>query len=363
MKVSDLKLKAVYIGSGGAERLLVDRSQDSAVITQKDSDLVEYRVVENGVVSNQKCIITTRAFARWAVTEKVHKVTITTGNIFYLGNEKVVVSFVYSIRRRKFSYSSKGKGQRMIGRHYIYGIDYVSGPFSEVVDFIEEAHNDKSAVLIGFAPMTSAANAVRNKEYRNILNSFDIVCMDGASIVRKVKDARFWRAERCSGPDVMQEIMRRTAYSNTRHFLYGTNQLVLEKLRNKLTSNGANIVGTMAPPYLSLKEWYDRNWRDEEFYKAVRECKADYVWVALGAPKQEYFCMAAKNELPGVKLCAVGAAFNFLSGEVARAPDSWQKAGLEWLWRIIHEPKQIGRYVSSGLICFAEPIFKTVRKE
>lgn len=79
----------------------------------------------------------------------------------------------------------------MIGRHYIYGIDYVSGPFSEVVDFIEEAHNDKSAVLIGFAPMTSAANAVRNKEYRNILNSFDIVCMDGASIVRKVKDARF----------------------------------------------------------------------------------------------------------------------------------------------------------------------------
>lgn len=251
----------------------------------------------------------------------------------------------------------------MIGRHYIYGIDYVSGPFSEVVDFIEDAHNDKSAVLIGFAPMTSAANAVRNKEYRNILNSFDIVCMDGASIVRKVKDAHFWRVERCSGPDVMQEIMRRTAYSNTRHFLYGTNQLVLEKLRNKLTSNGANIVGTMAPPYLSLNAWSDRNWRDEEFYKAVQGCKADYVWVSLGAPKQEYFCMAAKNELPGVKLCAVGAAFNFLAGEVARAPDYWQKAGLEWLWRIIHEPKQIGRYVSSGLICFAEPIFKTVRKE
>lgn len=79
----------------------------------------------------------------------------------------------------------------MIGRHYIYGIDYVSGPFSEVVDFIEEAHNDKSAVLIGFAPMTSAANAVRNKEYRNILNSFDIVCMDGASIVRKSKTLVF----------------------------------------------------------------------------------------------------------------------------------------------------------------------------
>lgn len=251
----------------------------------------------------------------------------------------------------------------MIGRHYIYGIDYVSGPFSEVVDFIEEAHNDKSAVLIGFAPMTSAANAVRNKEYRNILNNFDIVCMDGASIVRKVKDARFWRAERCSGPDVMQEIMQRTAYSTTRHFLYGTNKLVLEKLHDKLSKDGANIVGTMAPPYLSLNAWSDRNWRDEELYKAVRECKADYVWVSLGAPKQEYFCMAAKNELPGVKLCAVGAAFNFLSGEVARAPDSWQKAGLEWLWRIIHEPKQIGRYIRSGFVCFAEPIFKTVRKE
>ena len=57
-------------------------------------------------------------------------------------------------------------------------------------------------------------------------------------------------------------------------------------------------------------------------------------------------------KLPGVKLMAVGAAFNFLSGTVKRAPVSWQKAGFEWLWRILHEPKQFFRYVKSAIVCF-----------
>lgn len=72
MKVSELKLKTVYVGKGGKERLLVSRSYDRrAVIFQKDADLIEYRPIENGAVSNQeRCIITAKAFARWAVSEK-----------------------------------------------------------------------------------------------------------------------------------------------------------------------------------------------------------------------------------------------------------------------------------------------------
>lgn len=246
----------------------------------------------------------------------------------------------------------------MIGRHCIYGIDYISGRFDNVVDFIEEAHNDKAAVLVGFAPLTSAADAILCPQYKDVLNGFDIVCMDGASIVRKVENAKYWQAERCSGPDVMQEIMRRTAYSKTRHFLYGTNDKILTKLRENLEKNGANIVGILAPPYLSCSEWESREWRDEQLYKAVKETKADYVWVSLGAPKQDFFCMAAKQKLPGVKLMAVGAAFNYLSGEIVRAPEKWQKSGFEWLWRVTHEPDQILRYVRSAVVCFSEPLLK-----
>lgn len=75
MKVSELKLKTVYIGKDGKERLLVNRSFNRrAIIFQKDADLVEYRPVENGVVSNQeRCFITAKAFARWAVSEKGKK--------------------------------------------------------------------------------------------------------------------------------------------------------------------------------------------------------------------------------------------------------------------------------------------------
>ena len=239
----------------------------------------------------------------------------------------------------------------MVGRCCIYGIDYVGGKFHDVVDFIMDAHNDKAACLVGFAPMTSAAEAITNEEFRNTLNGFDIVCMDGQSIVRKVQGPHYWIPERCSGPDVMREIIHRTAHTNEKHFLYGTNEKVLEKLRQSITSIGANVVGVMAPTFRSLDEWAAIDWKDEDFYAAVKESRADYVWVALGAPKQEYFCMASKYKLPGVKVLAVGAAFNFLSGEVTRAPDKWKKSGFEWLWRMIHEPNQVWRYIRSFLVC------------
>lgn len=239
----------------------------------------------------------------------------------------------------------------MLGRYEICGIDYLGGCFKDVVDFIEDAHNDTAACMIGFAPVSSIAHALKDTSYRDVLNQFDVICMDGAAVVKMVKGAHYWIPERCSGPDVMAEIINRTAYSKTSHFLYGTNPETLEKLKNHLESEGAKIVGTMAPPFLSCDEWEKRAWKDMAFYRAVKESQADYVWVALGAPKQERFCAAAKYELPGVKLMAVGAAFNFLAGTIKRAPVSWQKAGLEWLWRMLHEPKQIPRYLSSAVVC------------
>lgn len=239
----------------------------------------------------------------------------------------------------------------MVGRYLIHGIDYVGGNFQEVVDFIEDAHNDKAACLIGFAPMTSAAEAIRNKKFRDTLNGFDIVCMDGASIVKRAKGAHYCVPERCSGPDVMTEIIRRAAYMGTTHYLYGTNKETLQKLKKYLESEGAYVAGAMAPPFLTEKQWEACEWKDPFFYTAIKQCNPDYVWISLGAPKQEYFCMAAKNELPGTKLVAVGAAFNFLAGTVKRAPVSWQDAGLEWAWRMLHEPKQIWRYIKSAAIC------------
>lgn len=230
----------------------------------------------------------------------------------------------------------------------LYGIDFVGGAFSSVVDFIEAAHNDKAACLIGFAPLSSAMEASKDKRFKEILNQFDIVTMDGAAIVKKVKGGKHWHLERCSGPDVMSEIVRRTAYSKTTHFLYGTDDETLSRLKSVIEKEGAVVSGYMAPPYKSMKEWSETGWKDFAFYDAVKRSGASYVWVSLGAPKQEYFCYAAKNELPGTKIMAVGAAFNYLSETEKRAPLSWQKHGFEWLWRVVHEPHQIRRYCKTA---------------
>lgn len=101
----------------------------------------------------------------------------------------------------------------------------------------------------------------------------------------------------------------------------------------------------------------------KKYYGSAEEYeqKLERVMKRLGATEYRYDwnrketfveCAASKMELPGVKLMAVGAAFNFLSGTVKRAPVSWQKAGFEWLWRILHEPKQFFRYVKSAIVCF-----------
>lgn len=240
----------------------------------------------------------------------------------------------------------------MIGRYMIYGIDYVGGTFANVVNFIEAAHNDTAACLIGFAPMSSAMEAAQDDGFREVLNGFDIVAMDGAGIVKKVKDGKFWHVERCGGPDAMAEIIRRTAYSKTKHFLYGTDDETLRLLKENLEREGATICGYMAPPYRTREEWKKIGWADEKFYHTVRQSEPDYVWVSLGAPKQEYFCYAAKSALPGVKLMAVGAAFNYLSGKAQRAPIKWQQCGMEWLWRVLHEPSQFMRYCKSAFFGF-----------
>jgi N-acetylglucosaminyldiphosphoundecaprenol N-acetyl-beta-D-mannosaminyltransferase len=125
-----------------------------------------------------------------------------------------------------------------------------------------------------------------------------------------------------------------------RHFLYGGRPGVAEELRSELIRRypGLQIVGTYTPPFRPL------NAEEEQDLRAQLETsQADILWCGLSTPKQERFMSAYSGRLPVKLMVGVGAAFDLLSGNLAEAPDWMKRSGLQWLYRLIKEPKRLWR--------------------
>jgi len=124
------------------------------------------------------------------------------------------------------------------------------------------------------------------------------------------------------------------------HFFYGGAAGVPEQLAAMLQKRfpGLQVVGTYSPPFRSLtpKE-------DEQIVRMINEAEPDIVWVGLSTPKQERWMAEHVGRLVAPVLIGVGAAFDFLSGRKRQAPRWMQRAGLEWLFRLLSEPRRLWR--------------------
>ena len=136
----------------------------------------------------------------------------------------------------------------------------------------------------------------------------------------------------------MVEFMRRNP--EARHYLYGATAETLSLLSTSLTANipNLNIVGCYAPPFRALTEQEESLVLDR-----INDDRPDYVWVGIGAPKQEYWMYKHWDSLKPAVLFGVGAAFDFHAGAKARAPRWMRTYGLEWLHRLISEPARLWR--------------------
>jgi N-acetylglucosaminyldiphosphoundecaprenol N-acetyl-beta-D-mannosaminyltransferase len=146
---------------------------------------------------------------------------------------------------------------------------------------------------------------------------------------------------RVYGPELMARACARAARSGERFYLYGgRNQGALVQLALNLRQRypGIKIVGGFSPPHRPLTE--------EERQSAIEEINAarpDVVWVGIGVPKQEKFMLDVRPELEAPVLVGVGAAFDFHAGLVPQAPPFMQESGLEWAYRLAHEPRRLWR--------------------
>lgn len=175
--------------------------------------------------------------------------------------------------------------------------------------------------------------------YRQVLAGADLVTPDGMPLVWGLRALGIADQSRVYGPDLMLAWCQRAAAGGIPLYLYGGTDPVLERLRQRLTTQfpGLVIAGSHAPPFRPLTPAEEAADRDR-----IQQSGAKVVFVGLGCPKQEFWMARQRGSLPAV-MVGVGAAFDFHSGTVAQAPRWMMALGLEWLYRFCQEPRRLWR--------------------
>jgi N-acetylglucosaminyldiphosphoundecaprenol N-acetyl-beta-D-mannosaminyltransferase len=151
--------------------------------------------------------------------------------------------------------------------------------------------------------------------------------------------------ETVAGPELMLRCLDRGRAEGWRHYLLGGRPEVLADLERRMLARfpGVRIVGTHSPPFRALTPA-----EEAALVARINESGADFLWVGLGAPKQEIWIDAHLREVRVPVQIGVGAAFDFWSGAVPRAPGWMQRAGLEWLYRLWQDPRLWRRYLATN---------------
>lgn len=173
-----------------------------------------------------------------------------------------------------------------------------------------------------------------------IHNNAGLVTPDGMPLVWLSKLYGFQHVSRVYGPDLMLAVCEHSVSLKYRHFFYGGNEGVPELLAEKLERRfpGLNVVGTYSPPFRPLTDE-----EESTIVQKINEARADIVWIGLSTPKQERWMAAHVEKLSVPVLIGVGAAFDFHAGIKQQAPLWMQRSGIEWLFRLLAEPKRLWR--------------------
>lgn len=180
----------------------------------------------------------------------------------------------------------------------------------------------------------------RAEGLRQVVNGAGMRTPDGMPLVWLAHLSGHREVTRVYGPDLMLAVMAESAARGARHYFYGGGPGVAERLAQVMTARfpGVTLAGVQSPPFAPLDELCT-----PAAAAAINERAPDIVWVGIGNPKQEWWMARMRPLLEAPVLIGVGAAFDFHTGVKAQAPRWMQRGGLEWLFRLVHEPRRLGR--------------------
>jgi len=202
-----------------------------------------------------------------------------------------------------------------------------------------------------FVNVHTLVTAVENDEYKRAQEMSAYSFADGAPVAGLQRKKGYIEAKRVAGPDFMDAVLKISPDKGYRHYFYGSTPDNIGRLVEAVSEKypGVEIVGSCAPEFV---ETMDADAFEEIFAKDIAEIEKaapDFIWVGLGAPKQELWMMHAQGRVSGL-MAGVGAAFDFISGEKKRAPVVLQKLGLEWFYRLMQDPRRLfSRYFETNI--------------
>jgi N-acetylglucosaminyldiphosphoundecaprenol N-acetyl-beta-D-mannosaminyltransferase len=210
----------------------------------------------------------------------------------------------------------------------------------EAVQLFLDAPASGERLRAHFCTTHTLVEASDNPRLREALNhEAAIASPDGMPLVW-VGRAMGRRVGRVCGPDLMPLLIDRARERGARHYFYGGAPGVADALAARLTEKfpGLIVAGTHSPPFRALTPE-----EDAAEVGLINAARPDYVWVGLGSPKQDLWIADHRLRLDAAVLFAVGAAFDFHSGGLRRAPKWMQRTGTEWLFRLLAEPRRLLR--------------------
>jgi len=217
----------------------------------------------------------------------------------------------------------------------LFGVKIDNLDTNTVLDKIEQFLNSQKQHYIVLPYSEFIVNAQKDEEFKNILNKADLCLCESKGLYFVARFLNKKIKEPINGIELIYKISK-DQNVNQKIFLLGGRENVAEKVRDKLKSK---VIG-VEHGYQNLSK----------VIKKINKLSPNILLVAIGSPKQEKWIFNNLNKMSSIKVAiGVGGAFDFISGHIKRAPGFLQKIGLEWLWRLIIQPKRIKR-IYNGVI-------------
>lgn len=247
-------------------------------------------------------------------------------------------------------------------RYDVFGVYVSKTDYDDALESVMAAAKAGIPLTVTHLAVHGLMEAADNQNLKKIIDDFDIVAPDG----QPVRHALNWLhktglEQNCRGPEFVNRVCQRAAAERVGVFLYGSTQEVVLKMKENLEARfpGLHVVGAEPSLFRPLTQE-----EDDALVMRIRQSRAGVVFVGLGCPLQEQFAHTHRDKIDAVQIC-VGAAFDFHAGNKKMAPVWMQKCSLEWLYRLLQEPRRLfKRYLitNSAYILRLAPYLLHLRK-
>lgn len=223
----------------------------------------------------------------------------------------------------------------------ILGVNIAAIDMNWLLDFTDKYIKELSGDYMCVSNVHTTVTSFEDKSFCDVQNGGILAIPDGGPLSTVGRKRGYKSMKRTTGPSYMEEILKISAQKGYRHYFYGSTEETLEKLYKALQHDnpGLQIAGMYSPPFRPLTEEENRL-----VVERINETQPDFVWIGLGAPKQERWMAEHQGKINGF-MVGVGAGFDYFAGNISRAPEWMQKTNLEWVHRLMQDPKRLfGRY-------------------